>query len=152
MSHIPKEPNQRDKAMKYDQKQRSRTFLDDDSDFLARAARYYMLDMIRCEMHNEGYGLDGNTEESDVSWFARRLYERSRQGRWADGNWDSMAEEKRKEYLELAGTVLEIIPELMGRISNRCIRISEAVNSIIKAEELQEWMEKQRKTPAGKAV
>jgi len=27
-------------------------------------------------MHNEGYGLDGNTEESDIRWFARLLYEK----------------------------------------------------------------------------
>lgn len=133
--------------MSHDHKDHEKTFLQESPEFLERMARYYMLDMIRCEMHNEGYGLEGNTEESDVRWFARLLFESDHHG---PGHWDTVNEDTRKRYLELAQTVIENIPALMSRISSRCIRISEAVNTIIKAEKLHEWYEQQQNHPARK--
>lgn len=120
-----------------------KTFLHSKSEFLEREARYLMLDMVRCEMHNEGYNLSGNTAESDRVWLARILFERRR--RCVPGHWDAVPEEVRQEYFELADITLEAIPRLMGRISARCIRISQAVNTIIKAEKLHEWHEEREK-------
>ena len=132
--------------MAHDYKDHDKTFLQESPEFLERMARYYMLDMIRATMHNEGYGLEGNTEESDVAWLARLLFDSHYRG--ANGHWDRADESLRKHYTELAELVIKSIPALMSRISARCIRVSQAVNTIIKAEKLQEWYAAQEKHPA----
>lgn len=120
-----------------------KTFLSKNNDLVERLARYYMLDSVACEMHNEGYSLDGNTEESDLRWFAQVLYR-------ADGDrfhWDQVPQDVRDRYLRFAKVTMEAIPLLMGRMSARCIRISQAVNTIIKAEKLHEEYERIKKMP-----
>lgn len=119
------------------------TFLSNNNDFIERMARYYMLDSVACEMHNEGYSLDGNTEASDLEWFARVLYEHD----GYQSSFDTANDEIRKRYLRMAETCLKAIPALMGRVSARCIRISKAVNTIIKAEKLHEEYERIKKLP-----
>lgn len=119
------------------------TFLSKHNDLVERMARYYMLDSVACEMHNEGYSLEGNTEESDLRWFARLLYEHEGyQSRFEDAHDDI-----RKRYLKLAETCMKAIPALMSRMSSRCIRISQAVNTIIKAEKLHEEYERIKRLP-----
>jgi hypothetical protein len=130
--------------MAHDYKEHEKTFLQESPEFLSRMARYYMLDMIRATMHNEGYALEGNTEESDHRWLARWIYQQ-------DGDrhhWDQVPEDVRERYLKLAQILMEAIPHLMSRISSRCIAISQAVNTTIKAEKLHEWYEQQEKHPA----
>lgn len=120
-----------------------RTFLGDDNDVVGRLARYYMLDAVACAMHNEGYSLEGNTEESDLRWLARYIFDR-------DGDrmgWDQVPDAVRDHYLRLAKILIEAIPALMGRMSARCIRISQAVNTIIKAEKLHEEYERIKTLP-----
>lgn len=112
----------------------SRTFLEKNVDPIEQKARLYMLDAVACDMHNEGYSLDGNTEASDIRWFARLLYDSDDQRL----HWDNAGDEMRDRYLRLAVTTMKAIPALMGRMSARCIRISKAVNTIIKAEKLRE--------------
>lgn len=120
-----------------------KTFLSKNNDLVERLARYYMLDSVACEMHNEGYSLDGNTEESDLFWFARLLYEHD----GYQSNFEGAHEDTRKRYFKLAETCMKAIPALMGRMSARCIRISQAVNTIIKAEKLHEEYERIKKLP-----
>ena len=134
--------------MPYDYRDFTKTFLEDKTEFLNRAARYYLLDIIRREMHNEGYALDGNTAESDERWFARLLCDKDRH---EPNSWDRLRDEQRGEYLKQARNAMECIPALMSRISNRCIRISEAVNTVIKAEKLHEYYEQESKAP-GKRI
>lgn len=125
-----------------------KTFLQNgNGDLVERMARYYMLDSVACTMHNEGYSLEGNTEESDLRWFARLLYQ-------ADGDrhhWDSVPQDVRDRYLRFAKVTMEAIPSLMARMSARCIRISQAVNTIIKAEKLHEEYERIKKLPGNPA-
>jgi hypothetical protein len=128
-------------------KEHEKTFFQDDTEFLSRMSRYYLLDAIRCEMHNEGYALDGNTEESDVRWLARIIFDND--GR-EPGHWDVVHEDVRERYMKLAELLMSCIPRLMSRISSRCIRISQAANSAIKAEKLDKWYEKQREHPERK--
>jgi hypothetical protein len=120
----------------------NKTFLNDKNDFIERIARYYMLDSVACTMHNEGYSLEGNTEESDLRWLARLIYER-------DGyaHWDQDSQETRDRYMRLAQITMEAIPALMSRMSSRCIRISQAVRTIIKAENLHEEYERIKSLP-----
>lgn len=47
----------------------------------------------------------------------------------------------------LAETCIKSIPALMSRMSNRCIRISQAVNTIIKAEKLHEEYKRIKEMP-----
>lgn len=122
-----------------------KTFLSDKNDFVERLARYYMLDSVACVMHNEGYSLEGNTEESDLRWFARLLYEKDRHG--AGPRFEDAPQDIQKRYLQLAETCMKAIPALMSRISSRCIRISQAVNTIIKAEKLHEEYERIKSQP-----
>lgn len=121
-----------------------KTFLSKNNDLVERLARYYMLDSVACEMHNEGYSLDGNTEESDLRWFARLIYEHEggRSPRFEDAD-----DKTREHYLRLAELCMKTIPALMSRMSARCIRISQAVNTIIKAEKLHEEYERIKKMP-----
>lgn len=129
--------NQRDEHRK--------TFLSKNNDLVERMARYYMLDSVACEMHNEGYSLDGNTEASDLHWFARIIYTQDRHG--ALPSFEDADAEQRERYLRLAELCIKTIPALMGRMSARCIRISQAVNTIIKAEKLHEEYERIKKMP-----
>lgn len=121
----------------------ARTFLSKNNDLVERLARYYMLDSVACEMHNEGYSLDGNTEESDLRWFARLLYEHDQYYT----RFEDIDKETRERYLKLAETCMRAIPALMSRMSARCIRISQAVNTIIKAEKIHEEYERIKKLP-----
>jgi hypothetical protein len=125
-----------------------KTFLEDDTGFLSRIARFYALDAIRCEMHNEGYAIDGNTEETDTSWFARLFYEA--QPGFHRRHWDNLSEEERERHITEAKLIISLIPRLMARMSARCIRISEAVNTIIKAEKLDEYYRQAQKHPMQK--
>lgn len=136
--------------MAHNHRDHDETFLDDKSDFLSRAARYYLLDTIACEMHNEGYNLEGNTEASDTAWLARRLYDRQKGFHGAP--WENLTDDERWEQMRLAENVMQLIPQLMGRISARCIRISQAINTTIKAEKLAEWHAEQKKRPGRKEV
>lgn len=128
--------------MAHDYDDHNKTFLNDKNDFIERVARYYMLDSVACTMHNEGYSLEGNTGESDLRWLARLIYER-------DGyaHWDQETREVKERYLRLAGITMEAIPALMSRMSSRCIRISQAVRTIIKAEKLHEEYERIKALP-----
>jgi hypothetical protein len=98
-------------------------------------------------MHSEGYSLEGNTEESDIRWLARRIFDADRH---EPNQWDLVPEDVRERYLKLAQITMKAIPDLMSRISARCIRISEAVNTTIKAEKLHEYYEQAGKHPARK--
>lgn len=125
------------------QDEHDKTFLSRNTDFIERIARYYMLDAVACTMHNEGYSLEGNTEESDHRWLARYIYQR-------DGDrhhWDQVPQDVCDRYMRLAKITMEAIPVLMSRMSSRCIRISQAVRTIIKAEKLHEEYERIKSQP-----
>lgn len=121
----------------------SKTFLSKNNDLVERMARYYMLDSVACEMHNEGYSLDGNTEASDLHWFARILYD----SEMGHVHWDNAGSATQQTYIRRAEVCMKAIPALMSRMSARCIRISQAVNTIIKAEKLHEEYERIKKMP-----
>jgi|ERR1051326_478066 hypothetical protein len=145
MEQLRSNGDKRESVMSTTRDEHERTFLNKNNDFVERMARYYMLDSVACEMHNEGYSLDGNTEKSDLRWFARLIYDHDRRGSLPRfGDVDDATLDR---YLKLAETCLKAIPALMSRMSARCIRISQAVNTIIKAEKLHEEYERIKKQP-----
>jgi hypothetical protein len=51
-----------------------KSFLDDALAFASLETRRHVADAIACYLHNDGYALEGNTEVTDVDWFARRIW------------------------------------------------------------------------------
>jgi len=98
-------------------------------------ARCNIVDAIYCEMHNHGYTLEGNTAETDVRWFARNLYQALKVG---TVNWDMETEETRMDWDRQARVVLTLLPNLMSRMSHRCIAYSRTLKTILEAEKATE--------------
>lgn len=106
--------------------------LDDALAFLTdRKARYHVLDSLACYLHNDGYALDGNTEESDVEWFARNLWEREHE---RSGRWEQAPEEEKTRFIRLAQMVIAELPAFQLRIAHRLITLSKIVRDIERAE------------------
>lgn len=84
-----------------------------------------LLDAIACKFHNEGSGLVGNTEVSDVEWLAVLLFVQA-DGR-VPGEWSTTPEPTREHWMRMAGLFLQIVPQVADRIGHRWMRIAEAV-------------------------
>lgn len=100
-------------------------------DYVSHDAKQNMIDGIACMLHNKGYSLDGNTEESDFRWFCRELYRRTNQGVGID--WDNLAPEGKAHWEQLARAAIDVIPHLMSRVSSRCILFSEVFRNMERA-------------------
>lgn len=97
-----------------------------------RESHYYILDSIACNLHNDGHSLLGNTEESDLRWLARMMWQEKNRMVGA-GIWDTLPQPERDAWIETAGIAVKCLPALMGRIAHRSITISKALRSLERA-------------------
>ena len=106
---------------------------------IGHEARLNTLDGIYATLHNAGYSLQGNTEESDLKWFAQRLYDQM--ANWKPQprcRWENLTDDQRSECLLMASAVLRVLPLLLGRMSSRCILASQAVRTLLDMERRRE--------------
>lgn len=105
-------------------------------DDISQEHRYLVVDAVACEIFNLGNNLEGNTEESDLEWFARQIWLREDKMRVA-GWWDAMIDSQKEEYLGIARACLEALPYLMLRIAHRCQDYAKVLGALEKAERLE---------------
>ena len=102
--------------------------LTDTLDFVSRDARCLVLDSVYCTLFNAAGTIDGNTEASDVEWFARQIHEEVNGWR---NQWEQVPEEVREEWRRIARAALVRLPYLMSRIAHRCQATAQArANSV----------------------
>lgn len=106
-----------------------KSFLDDALRFASLETRHWIADALACHLHNEGYALQGNTEASDIEWFARQLWERDTGGYGT--SWDHRAEEETKvAWRKVAVAVIAALPAYQLRVAHRLIALSKIVRDI----------------------
>ncbi len=106
--------------------------LDRAMEHVSREAREMMLDALYCRLHNRGHDLEGNTEKSDLEWFAQRLFNCLCTDQT---HWEQLPEVGgRQSWMKMARVALELLPLLMSRIANRCIVQSQAIRQLLDAE------------------
>lgn len=101
-------------------------------------------DSIACALHNMGSTLAGNTQESDVEWFARWLYGASNHWmgsvvtfpwsisneefkklsltpdrQWTGKRWETLEDAERSAWLKFARLCLTGLPHIAERIGQR---------------------------------
>ena len=94
--------------------------------YLSEEATWYALDAMACVFHNQGYALEGNTNENDALWLARDL----RRILDTYATWDSASDERKKELLTIAGAAIKAMPGLCERISHRYINLAKAIRTV----------------------
>jgi hypothetical protein len=107
------------------------SFLDDALKYASQETRYRVADALACHLHNDGYQLEGNTEPSDVEWFARNIYERCCDDHYT---WERAGDGDRDSYREVARAVMAVLPAFQLRIAHRLITLSKVVRDIERAE------------------
>ena len=107
------------------------SFLNGALDFASQEARHWVADALACHLHNTGYALEGNTETSDVAWFARQLWDADMRRPLCQ--WDAASEEQRHEYHHRARTVIRVLPDYQLRVAHRLIELSKVVRDIERA-------------------
>jgi len=117
------------------------SFLDGALDFASLETRHWVADALACHLHNTGYALDGNTEASDVTWFARAIWE-SETGGAHPAFWENATEGFREGYRRTARSVIKVLPAYQLRVAHRLIELSKVVRDIERAIRSQH-------TPAG---
>jgi hypothetical protein len=105
------------------------SFLDGALDFASLEARHWVADAMACYLHNTGYDLDGNTEASDVTWFARVIWQGEHRMA-SPAIWDNAAEDFREGYRRTARAVIRALPEYQLRVAHRLIELSKVVRDI----------------------
>lgn len=108
------------------------------------AHRIDLLDALYCRFANAVGELTGNTEASDIEWFARRLWEAEDDCRigW---HWEQRIEEdERERYRRWARVVLRELPLLMSRVAHRCQSQAEAIQTILRADRAVASKERRR--------
>lgn len=93
--------------------------------------REMLLDALYCELHNTGYEIDGNTEESDLEWFAQVIYTRATSH--PNWRWEHESAEERERYHCMARTAVEQLPVLCERMSARLIRQSQLIKAVLES-------------------
>lgn len=107
--------------------------LERELDFVSREARTMVLDSLYCTLHNHANDLAGNTAETDLEWFAAKLWE------WRTHkpgfHWEQvLTDEEREEWRETARVALEVLPLLMSKIESRCRAYAQAIQTLLAAE------------------
>ena len=103
-----------------------------DLSFAGMTVQRHILDAIACRFHNEGWSLDGNNEESDSRWLARSMWLRAHP-MLSSGQFDSLTEEERLHWQQLAKVAIEALPGLMARIAYRAVTWSKALRTLERA-------------------
>jgi hypothetical protein len=117
--------------MSYGNKSLDQSFLDGALDFASLEARHWVADALACHLHNTGYQLEGNTEASDVDWFAHSLWRAKTGG--GPAAWDNAAEDVREQYRHTARLVIQVLPQYQLRVAHRLIALSKVVRDIERA-------------------
>lgn len=116
---------------------RNRVYLHRDGyalDFLSQEARRNVTDALHAHFHNEWSALEGNTEESDVEWFARTLHETDFDDPHHCLHWDGVPDEVKEKYRHMARLSLRNLPAIASRIANRYKAIRDALDDLVKRE------------------
>lgn len=87
-------------------------------------AIYNIIDSLHCVFHNEGYGMEGNTEESDVAWLANRI-----SLHLFESDVRFLSETRQREMMEVAQAARSALADLSDRMSRRYIRASKAIRT-----------------------
>jgi hypothetical protein len=98
----------------------------DATQYLTTEARWFVLDSLACMFHNEGYSLQGNTEESDVNWLAGCISRRLDH----DRKLEQQSPERQAELTHIAQVAIACLPGLAERIAHRYIAMSKAIRTI----------------------
>jgi hypothetical protein len=110
-----------------------KSFLDDALNFCGQEARHFVADALACHLHNTGYQLEGNTQDTDVEWFARVIAQRVRSIE-VPGQWDMLPPGVKESYRETARAVIDCLPALQQRMANRLISLSKIMADISRIE------------------
>ncbi len=110
------------------------------------------VDNFCCQAHNLGASLSGNTQDSDVAWTARWLYQSSNFGcgdvrtmqwsldnkdfeqlcltpdrPWTKQRWETLPATDREAWMKLARLVLYALPNIAERIGQRFMDQAKAI-------------------------
>jgi hypothetical protein len=116
------------------------------------------IDTMASALHNLGASCAGNTQDGDVEWFARWLYQSSNTGmgsvetmpwsisneefgrlglipdrQWTGRRWETLGENPRKAWLKLARLCLLALPHIAERIGHRFMGQAKALRALQKA-------------------
>jgi hypothetical protein len=131
-----------------------------------RKARFYLnkteqeIDSVACILHNTGGRLAGNTQGTDVLWFAEWLYGASNFGMgdvktmpwtlsndqfeqlglvpdrsWTGKRWKTLEQSERDTWIKLARLCLYALPHIAERIGHRFMEQSKALRILHAAEQ-----------------
>ena len=99
-----------------------------------RDARHGILDSIACNLHNKGYSIQGNTEESDCRWLARAMYcDHPTRFAHEPRDFDRLNENEQADWVRIAEIAVKCLPSLMSRIAHRVILMSQALRTMERA-------------------
>lgn len=98
---------------------------------VSRDAQRALVDSLACQFHNFGHNLGGNTQESDLDWFARTCW--CEDTNRTSSAWDALPESERKAHRERAATAIALLPRLMARIAHRAQNWAQALNALDRA-------------------
>ena len=100
-------------------------------DYVGHRQRAMFLNTLYGELHNVGYDLQGNTEETDLEWFAESIYTSATgQAPW---RWDQEDEHEQERYRLMARAAIKQLPGLCERMSARLVRQSQLVKTVMEA-------------------
>ncbi|HAM53935.1 MAG TPA: hypothetical protein DCQ64_00410 [Candidatus Rokubacteria bacterium] len=97
--------------------ERDDTLLSRSLDYLVHDQRELVMDSVYCALSNTARDLEGNTEASDVKWFAAWFY-REATGR-STAQYERLDAAEREHWEAQAAAALRVLPELMSRIASR---------------------------------
>jgi hypothetical protein len=101
-------------------------------------ARDGIIDSLHCVFHNEGYGMEGNTEESDVAWLANRI-----SLHLFESDIRFLSEARQREMMEVAHAARSSLADLTERMSRRYIRASKAIRTFERLGESEQRKKRQ---------
>lgn len=110
----------------------NKTFIEDAMSYASQETRERVADALYCHLHNTGQTLAGNTQESDVEWFARIMWE-DRDRRHGE-RWDNESETTKGLFREFAALAIKMMPRIQNRIASRLIELSKVMEDINRAE------------------
>ena len=123
-----------------------------------RPFRDEMKEAVRCHLHNTGATLAGNTQSSDIEWFARWLYGASNFGGgwtatfhwslnnaefeklglipdrpWTGYRWETLPPKRKAAWMKLSRLCLYALPHICERIGHRFMEQAQGLR------DSQEW-------------
>lgn len=110
----------------------TKSFLDDALKYVSQEAKYHVTDALYCHFHNAGQTLVGSTEENDVEWFARIMWEHP--DRRHGERWDIELDAVKDEYRKFAELALRNMSKIQSRMANRLIELSKVMQDWERAE------------------